>query len=72
MKIKFIAAAVMSAALLVSLCGCSTMNSADLFLVTKDEKNIDIDAQTVTLITPDTGDDINVSAEVEPIQRNFL
>ena len=63
MKIKFIAAAAMSAALLASLCGCSTMNSADLFLVTKDEKNIDIDAQTVSLITPDNGDDISVSAE---------
>ena len=63
MKIKLIAAAVMSAALLASLCGCSTMNAADLFLVTKDEKNIDIDSQTVTLITPDTGGDISVFPE---------
>ena len=63
MKIKLIAAAAMSAALLASLCGCSTMNAADLFLVTKDEKNTDIDSQTVSLITPDTGDDISVFSD---------
>lgn len=63
MKIKFIAAAVMSAALLASLCGCGTINAADLILIKENEKNIGVDAQTVSLITPDTGDDINVSAE---------
>ena len=63
MKIKFIAAAVMSAALLASLCGCSTMNAADLILIKENEKNIGVDAQTVSRITLYTGDDINVSAE---------
>lgn len=63
MKIKLIAAAVMSAALLASLCGCGTINATDLILIKENEKNIGIDSQTVSLITPDTGDDINVSAE---------
>lgn len=63
MKIKFIAAAVMSAALLASLCGCGTINAADLILIKENEKNIDVDAQTVSRITLYTGDDINVSAE---------
>mgnify|MGYP004620041051 FL=1 len=63
MKIKLIAAAVMSVALLVSLCGCGTINAADLILIKENEKNIDVDAQTVSRITLYTGDDINVSAE---------
>lgn len=63
MKIKLIAAAVISAALLASLCGCSTMNAADLILIKENWKNIDVDAQTVSLITPDTGDDISVSPD---------
>ncbi len=63
MKIKLIAAAVMSVALLVSLCGCGTINAADLILIKENEKNIGVDAQTVSRITLYTGDDINVSAE---------
>lgn len=63
MKIKLIAAAVMSVALLASLCGCGTINAADLILIKENEKNIDVDAQTVSRITLYTGDDINVSAE---------
>ena len=63
MKIKLIAAAVMSAALLASLCGCGTINAADLILIKENEKNIGVDAQTVSRITLYTGDDINVSAE---------
>lgn len=63
MKIKLIAAAVMSVALLASLCGCGTINAADLILIKENEKNIGIDSQMVSLITPDKGDDINVSAE---------
>lgn len=63
MKIKLIAAAVMSAALLASLCGCGTINAADLILIKENEKNIGIDSQTVTLITPDNGDDISVSPD---------
>lgn len=63
MKIKLIAAAVMSVALLASLCGCGTINAADLILIKENEKNIGVDAQTVSRITLYTGDDINVSAE---------
>lgn len=59
MKIKFIAAAVMSAALLASLCGCGTINAADLILINENR----IDAQTVSMIPMDTGDDINVFPE---------
>ena len=59
MKIKLIAAAVMSAALLASLCGCGTINAADLILINENR----IDAQTVSMIPMDTGDDINVFPE---------